>query len=397
MVDSVVSDTVLRLDYPRLLAEDFGPQLPAAERAVDAVVERITNQDFSSLAEHSPELSGNAWPVYLRCSIARMVHMAAALERRGIRSGRLLDYGSYFGNISLMFRDRQFDVEAVDGYASYGAAFGGIVPMLRDAGVTVRDFRDVGRDLGGLPADHYDVIFCMGVIEHIPHTARSLLQPLNRVLKPGGCLVIDTPNLAYLYNRQRLARGESVMAAIASQYYADPPFEGHHREYTAAELVWMLRQIGHRDIGIELFNYSVYSLPVLTGVDLANYWATALDASARELIMSVSRKPRPGEESAGDASSTDDWTTRVTETEPSWVRRVPADVVHDLEQASARDVGARKLEQYYLGEIARRDHDVADAHRRLGELEQAYNRLWPVRLRRYWRRALAALGGGGSR
>jgi 2-polyprenyl-3-methyl-5-hydroxy-6-metoxy-1,4-benzoquinol methylase len=392
-----MSDTVLRLDYPRLLAEDFGPQLPVAKRAVDAVVERITNQDFSSLAEHSPELSGNAWPVYLRCSIARMVHMAAALERRGIRSGRLLDYGSYFGNISLMFRDRQFEVEAVDGYAAYGAAFAGIARMLRDAGVAVHDFRDVGRDLGGLPADHYDAIFCMGVIEHIPHTARSLLQPLNRVLKPGGCLVIDTPNMAYLYNRQRLARGESVMATIASQYYADPPFEGHHREYTAAELVWMLRQIGHRDIGIELFNYSVYSLPVLTGVDLANYWATALDASARELIMSVSRKPRADEERAGDASSSDDWTTLVAEAEPSWVQRVPADVARDLEQTSAREVGARKLEQYYLGEIARRDGDVADAHRRLGELQQAYNSLWPVRLGRYWRRALAALGGRGAR
>jgi 2-polyprenyl-3-methyl-5-hydroxy-6-metoxy-1,4-benzoquinol methylase len=391
VVGAVTTETALRLDYPALLADDFAAQLPGAARAVDAVVERITNHDFSSLAEHSPELTGNAWPVYLRCSIARMVHMAAALERRGIRSGRILDYGSYFGNISLMFRERQFEVEAVDGYATYGAAFGSIVEMLRQAGVMVRDFNDVGRDLHGLPTDHFDVIFCMGVIEHIPHTARTLLQPLNRVLKPGGWLVIDTPNIAYLYNRQRLARGESVMATIASQYYADPPFEGHHREYTAAELVWMLRQIGHRDIGVELFNYSVYSLPVLTGADLANYWATALDPSARELILTLSRKPRTGE---GADADTSDWPTLFNETEPSWVRRVPPAIASDLQRESARDVGARQLEQYYLAEIARRDRDVADANGRLGALQQAYDRLWPVRLRRYWQGALRAVGRG---
>jgi 2-polyprenyl-3-methyl-5-hydroxy-6-metoxy-1,4-benzoquinol methylase len=392
-----MSDAVLRLDYPACLADDFGPQLRSAEPAVDAAIQRITGGDFSPLAEHSPELSGHEWSVYLRCSIARMVHVAAALERRGIRGGRVLDYGSYFGNVSLMLRARQFEVDAIDGYMAYGGAFDGIRSMLKDAGAVVRDFGDVGRDLRGLPAEHYDVVCCMGVIEHIPHTARVLLDPVNRVLKPGGCLVIDTPNLAYLYNRQRLARGESVMASIASQFHADPPFEGHHREYTPAELVWMLRQIGHRDVTLELFNYSVYGLPVLTGVDLANYWAMALDPPARELILAISRKPRAGEAPAAPDAGEGDWASLVEETEPSWIRRVPADVRRDLEQASPIEVGARKLEQYYVSEIARRDRDIADVHRRLSALQQAYDRLWPVRIRRYWNRMTGAAGSDGVR
>ena len=376
---------VLRLDFPACLAASFPEDVPAAVRAVDCVLEAVRGRDVVSLAAHSPELAAFDWTSYLRCSIARMAHIAAALRRRGIRTGRLLDYGSYFGNLSLMFAGAGFQVDAIDSYRAYGTAFEPVQDLLRKQGVALHDFDSDGRDLHGLPADTYDVVLCLGVIEHVPHTPRMLLQSLTRVVKPGGCLVIDTPNHAYLYQRQRLTSGESVMANLAAQFRAEPPFEGHHREYTPAEIVWMLEQSGQRDISVEMFNYSVYALPVLTGTDLANHWATALDPTAREIIMAVSLK--------GGAPKIDvplrspiEVRALIEETEQPWVDSVPADVRQKLATESAASLGAGKLEEHYVGEIARRDRDIAAAHEQIGALQRALDTTISARLRRAFTR-----------
>ncbi|HVZ23088.1 MAG TPA: class I SAM-dependent methyltransferase [Vicinamibacterales bacterium] len=376
---------ILRLNFPECLAGSFPADLPAAVRAVDCVLDAVKGRDVVSLAAHSPELAAFDWPGYLRCSIARMAHIAAALRRRGIAAGRLLDYGSYFGNFSLMFAGAGFHVDAVDGYRAYGSAFAPMQDLMRQAGVTLHDFESVGRDLHDIPADTYDVVLCLGVIEHVPHTPRLLLQSLTRVLKPGGCLVIDTPNHAYLYHRQRLMAGESVMANIAAQFRAEPPFEGHHREYTPSEVAWMLEQSGQCDVSLELFNYSVYALSSLTGTDLANYWAMALDPTSRELIMAVSIKTDTA--SAGDRPmrSPDDVRALIEETEQAWVDAVPPDL-RALRSESAADAGRRKLEEYYVGEVARRDREIAEAHEQIGALQRERDRRLMSRLARLWRR-----------
>ena len=91
-------------------------------------------------------------------------------------------------------------------------------------------------------------MLCMGVIEHIPHTPRLLLDTLTRVLKPGGILILDTPNLAYLYKRLALLDGGTIFCPMAQQYYTELPFEGHHREYIVDEIAWMLNAAGHEPI-----------------------------------------------------------------------------------------------------------------------------------------------------
>jgi SAM-dependent methyltransferase len=132
------------------------------------------------------------------------------------------------------------------------------------------------------------------VVEHIPHTPRPLLESIDRLLAPGGVLVMDTPNLAYLYNRLKLSRGESIMAPLRSQYYTELPFEGHHREYTEDEVRWMLEQLGHEDVAITTFNYSIYGLESVSGDDLINLRRMEADPALREIILSRSRKPLSG-------------------------------------------------------------------------------------------------------
>jgi SAM-dependent methyltransferase len=389
----------LQLDFPRCLEADFPDDLPGAGDAVASIVDAVAGADLTPLSRRSPALRGFDWPAYLRCSIARMVHAAAALRRRGVVSGRLLDYGSYFGNFALMFARAGFSVDAVDSYRTYEAAFDGPRHVLADAGVHLFDFADLGYGLAGVEA-RYDVVLCMGVIEHIPSSPRPLLDTLDRVLARGGLLVIDTPNLVHLYNRQKIARGETVLAGIEAQYETELPFEGHHREYTIPELVWMLRRIGHRQISVEAFNYSSYALGTLASRDVHNHWNMVRDPTMREYLMTVSAKRSSDEATVPDDR---DWRALIEDPEQSWLRALPAVMASQPTGVEVdRELQLVKMQD----EINRRDaeraavqHEVNVRDRMLRELHERFVREVQLRdeiidglrreqdwMRRGWRR-----------
>lgn len=401
----MAADTQVPVDFPACLAADFARELPLAERAVDQVLAAVgAAESFKPLEDRSPGLRGNDWSNYLRCSEARMVRVARFLERHGASGGRLLDYGAYFGNFALMFRDLGFEVDALDAYQDYTPSLGSVVSLLKDRKIEVMDFERVGRDLAGLPSARYDVVLCMGVIEHVPHTARVLLEPLSRVLKPGGLLVMDTPNLVQLSNRQKLARGESVAPPIAIQYNAQVPFEGHHREYTVEEMVWMTEAIGHEVLGVDLYNYSVYGQPVLKGRDASNHWRMIANPSMRELVMVVSRKPAAGQA----VRKGTDWCEVFEDTERYWHARLPAAVgaeddsgilaaetmVADLQagvnqrDAMLQALQARHQEQHdaFTAALVARDKEYAALMDLLGALQYAFDMTPVERLKRAVRR-----------
>jgi len=286
----------------------------------------------------------------------------AALRRRGRRDGRMLDFGAYFGNFSLMCARAGFQVDALDAFANYAPAFDGTSELLRSANVRVLDFADIGRELEGLEAGHYDVVLCMGVIEHIPHTPRLLLEGLNRILKPGGTLAIDTPNVSQLYNRQRFSRGESVQPDLPTQFHSNPPFEGHHREYTIPELIWMLNQIGHHHVEFESFNYSLYALGTLRGRDVINHWAMVQDPALREIILTLSTQPQPADAPPIVSRVQDlDWRQRFTDPERTWRDAVPPQFTVAASPEGAHELMIEQLQNELVkrdGEVVKRDGEL---------------------------------------
>jgi 2-polyprenyl-3-methyl-5-hydroxy-6-metoxy-1,4-benzoquinol methylase len=284
----------VRLNFPDVIASEFKEEFPAAWSATERVLNAVHTIDLSKLAERSPGLREYDWTGYLRCSVVRLVRALRALRTTVPSGGHVLDCGSYFGNASLMCASAGYTVDAIDSYRQYSPALDPCVDLMQRAGVCVSDFADYGLGLERIESARYDAVLCLGVIEHVPHTPRLLLEAINRILKPGGLLVIDTPNIAYLYNRLRFAQGESVLPPIAIQYGVTPPFEGHHREYTTAEVRWMLQALGHDNIVIETFNYSVYALRELNKEEVRNLQRADADPELRELIMSASTKSMAG-------------------------------------------------------------------------------------------------------
>jgi SAM-dependent methyltransferase len=66
---------------------------------------------------------------------------------------------------------------------------------------------DLNDGLPGLPDNSYDGVVMLEVIEHIV-AAEQLLREVARVLKPGGFLILSTPNFAYWCNRLRILAGK---------------------------------------------------------------------------------------------------------------------------------------------------------------------------------------------
>ncbi|MEM0241072.1 MAG: class I SAM-dependent methyltransferase [Candidatus Nezhaarchaeales archaeon] len=73
------------------------------------------------------------------------------------------------------------------------------------------------------------------VLEHLsPYCVGHIISEINRVLKPGGKLVLTTPNIASLFRRLRLLLG------------VQPQYITHIHEYTKKEVVELLERHGFR-------------------------------------------------------------------------------------------------------------------------------------------------------
>lgn len=155
---------------------------------------------------------------------------------------RLLDVGAQIGAFAIFAAQAGCRVCAVD-YDYYAGLYGTIAA---EHGVDYREC-DVGSQT--LPfADHsFDFVTYMDVIEHHAFSPKRVLGEIHRVLAPGGCLLVTTPNHASLYNRILLLLGKSVNDDFESFFNQIEDFRiytGHHREYTRAELKHALEWSG---------------------------------------------------------------------------------------------------------------------------------------------------------
>ncbi len=113
--------------------------------------------------------------------------IVAAIQRCGTGRGHALEVGPGSGVYLPTLAEVSDDVVAIDiedTYLTHLAPMAESVPGLR----LVRD--DITRS--ALPTDSFDLILCTEVIEHVPDSRRALAE-INRVLKPGGTLILSTP------------------------------------------------------------------------------------------------------------------------------------------------------------------------------------------------------------
>lgn len=89
----------------------------------------------------------------------------------------------------------------------------------------------------------YDLVLFVEVLEHLLVNPVPLLRRMGHLARPGGFLLVTTPNQARLRNRLRLALGRSIREEGAFPD-GDAPTFGHVQEYALGELLDLLRRAG---------------------------------------------------------------------------------------------------------------------------------------------------------
>jgi SAM-dependent methyltransferase len=171
---------------------------------------------------------------------------------------RLLDVGAQFGALAIYAARLGWRAAAVD-YGMYARAFRETVA---DRGVDYREC-DLGREPLPFADNSFDFATYTDVVEHHPFSPKRVLAEIHRILVPGGRLILATPNHASIYNRIKLLFGASVNDNFDYFFNTNADaqtYDGHHREFTRAEIRSALEQTNFRVLECRVIDDDLWSL-----------------------------------------------------------------------------------------------------------------------------------------
>jgi SAM-dependent methyltransferase len=168
-------------------------------------------------------------------------HHAEVMAIRRLLQGRwfarAVDVGGGFGRLSIVLAEFADEVTLTDSsrqQLELSRRFLAHHPHVTGRLMTAAEL--------DFPADSVGLVAMVRVMHHLPEPAAALAE-IARVLRPGGCAVIEVANSAHAVNRARaLARREPIPAAARDAGSRDGiPYVNHHpdtvvRQFRAAGL-----------------------------------------------------------------------------------------------------------------------------------------------------------------
>ncbi|HTS49751.1 MAG TPA: methyltransferase domain-containing protein, partial [Bryobacteraceae bacterium] len=109
------------------------------------------------------------------------------------------------------------------------------------------DLFDAEKDRFPYADSYFSTVLCCELIEHLTADPMHMLSEINRILKPGGHLVLTTPNLASLGSIAAVLDGYHpgfFPAYIRPRAEGQEPEARHNREYTPREVARLLVDSG---------------------------------------------------------------------------------------------------------------------------------------------------------
>lgn len=180
------------------------------------------------------------------------LRLLLGLARETANGGRVLDLGCAQGNVALLLAEAGLETWAVDLRKEF----------LEYAGRKYEHgkFRRCAANAEALPLESgaFELVVWGEMIEHVAYPEK-VLSEIRRVLRPGGHLVLSTPN------GQRLHTGLPTFSAVADrgalvEKQFKPDSDGHLFLFAARELDALLVANGFR-----LCEHHYYGTPWLTG------------------------------------------------------------------------------------------------------------------------------------
>ena len=155
---------------------------------------------------------------------------------------RLLDVGAFPGHLTVAAHSMGYQVDGLTGTAESTPSLQMLADRLGRYGIALV-LADVESEPFPFPDKSFDVVLATEIIEHLHFNPYRLLRESFRVLKPGGRILITTPNISRMQNVIRLIRGQNIHPHIYGRFYEtySSILSGRHlREFTSFDLAYML-------------------------------------------------------------------------------------------------------------------------------------------------------------
>ena len=152
--------------------------------------------------------------------------------------------------------------------------------------------------------DHFDLVVLCEVIEHMPVPPHIVLGKIGSWIRPGGWLLLTTPNLYRIRNAVRLALG---MKVFGHYFYPERGQSlGHPVEYTAEHMRWQLERAGFEAVTTRLEQLSNVGATPLTRLARWAVRPLQLRPLWRDSIVATARRAEagPGAAPAAPAAAT---------------------------------------------------------------------------------------------
>jgi len=94
---------------------------------------------------------------------------------------------------------------------------------------------------------YFSTVLCCELVEHLTEDPMHMMAEINRILRPGGHLVLTTPNIGSLRAIAAILAGYHpgfFPAYIRPRVEGEEPEARHNREYTAREIVHLFHYAG---------------------------------------------------------------------------------------------------------------------------------------------------------
>ncbi len=158
----------------------------------------------------------------------------------------LLDVGSFPGHLSALAQAQGWEVTGLNNTIEGAGAWTDFLDRCGERKIAIKSC-EVERERFPLPTASVDAVLFCELFEHLHLNPFHTLKEIFRVLRPGGLLLLTTPNLRRIETLSRLWHDWGPQPPVSRTFYELFPsllYHRHNREYTASELAYYLAHQG---------------------------------------------------------------------------------------------------------------------------------------------------------
>lgn len=215
---------------------------PPAETAPPEQDRRVVEPEY--ILSWSPDPAATT---YIQTHLTRL-EKTLAITPAGGPADRILEMGAYvqitpalkarlgYGEVRACYYGPAGKVDRVTRTSSEGQEFSCEIELF-----------DAERDRFSYEDEYFSTVLCCELLEHLKEDPMHMMSEINRILKPGGHLVLTTPNIGSLRAIGAILEGYHpgfFPAYIRPSENGKEPEARHNREYTPKEIVLLLLDSG---------------------------------------------------------------------------------------------------------------------------------------------------------